>query len=67
MSEVKSMDWRDSRLANVLYYALVAFLLFWPRPHFITPGQNVAIDAVLTAVIVWMLWPVFKRATTPKA
>ena len=61
------MDWRDSRLANLLYYALVAFFLFWPRPHIITPWQNVAIDAVLTAVFVWMLWPVFKRATTPKA
>lgn len=61
------MDWRESRLARFLYFALVAFGLFWPRPHSITPWQNVAIDAVLTVVIVWMLWPVLKRATTPRA
>lgn len=65
MGEVRRTDWRNSPGALTIYCALIAFGLFWPRPHAMTVWQNVAIDAVLIAAVVWMAWPAIKRLTTP--
>jgi hypothetical protein len=59
------MDWRDSLLGRVLFYALALVILI-PKP-WMTEWQKVALDAILIPVAVWMAWPVFKRITTPRS
>lgn len=58
------MDWRDSRLGRVLFYALAVVILI-PKPH-LSPWEIVALDVILIPIGIWMVWPVFRRVTTPK-
>ena len=52
-------DWRDSK-AGLLAWAVVTILIMVPKP-WLTPWQNVGVDAVLIPLGLWLIAPAVRR------
>lgn len=56
-------DWRDGRSATVAFLVIIA-LVWMPKP-WISASGNLLVDAVLIPLGILLVWPAFRRISTP--